>query len=233
MKIYTKTGDKGETSLLGGKRTSKSCLEIQVIGELDELNAALGVVVAQLSSPPFQGEVGLPATLSLARRAGVVAEDGSRQANRRQTPSTLPLGKGEMTLIEFLQNIQRDLFKIGAELASLQTSLAVKITKINSDSVDELEKTIDEFWSQLPDLQNFILPGGNLAAAHLHLARAVCRRAERALVAFGDQLQKSEVRSLESDLRPELKMYLNRLSDFLFAAARWVNFKVGEEEIKV
>ena len=163
----------------------------------------------------------------------MVAEDGSRQANRRQTPSTLPLGKGEMTLIEFLQNIQRDLFKIGAELASLQTSLAVKITKINSDSVDELEKTIDEFWSQLPDLQNFILPGGNLAAAHLHLARAVCRRAERALVAFGDQLQKSEVRSLESDLRPELKMYLNRLSDFLFAAARWVNFKVGEEEIKV
>jgi cob(I)alamin adenosyltransferase len=164
----------------------------------------------------------------------VVAEESSRQVNRRQTPSSLPLSKGERTtLIEFLQNIQRDLFKIGAELASLQTSLAAKVEKINSDRVGEMEKIIDEFWMQLPELKNFILPGGSLAGAHLHLARAICRRAERELVAFGNQLLKSEDRSPKSNIRPELYTYLNRLSDFLFASARWVNFKAGEEEIKI
>ena len=261
MRIYTKIGDKGETSLLGGKRVSKSCLEMQVIGEVDELNAALGVVVAQLSSPPFQGGVGLPALLCRAKRAGVVAEGGSRQVNRRQTPSSLPLGKGEMTntLAQFLQNIQRDLFKIGAELAGLQMSSVEDVPpqgrdarfsnqiedlekigkKINNDRVGEMEKMIDEFWSELPELKNFILPGGSAAGAHLHLARTICRRIERGLVAFGQTtplLRPSPIRGgIEGgvSLRPELYIYLNRLSDFLFASARWVNFVEEQEEIKV
>lgn len=201
-KIYTKTGDKGETGLLGGRRVGKNCLEMQVIGEIDELNASLGLAIVSLRPSPIRG--GIEGGVSFTTTE----------------------------LINFLQNIQRDLFKIGAELASLQTPLTDKIEKINNDRVGEMEKMIDEFWGELPELKNFILPGGSAAGAQLHLARAVCRRAERCLVAFGQSL-KSEVRSPKSSLRPELNMYLNRLSDFLFAVACWVNFKSGEEEIKV
>ncbi len=193
MKIYTKTGDKGETGLLGGVRVDKNCIEMQLIGETDELNAALGVVVASLNCHP-------------------------------------ELVSG--SLVQFLQNIQRDLFKIGAEFASLQTPLSERVEKINESRVIEMEKMIDEFWSELSELKNFILPGGSQAGAHLHLARTICRRLERELVAFGKS-QMSNVKSPKSNLRPELYIYLNRLSDFLFAAARWVNFKAGEEEIKV
>lgn len=178
QKIYTKTGDNGETSLLGGKRVDKSCLEMRVIGEVDELNAALGVAV-------------------------LFVEDEKLKL--------------------FIQNIQRDLFKVGAELAALQTSFTEKVEKINNNRVGEMEKMIDEFWVQLPELKNFILPGGSEAGAHLHLARVICRRVERELVAFGKTVP----------LRSELYIYLNRLSDFLFASARWVNFQAGEEEIKV
>lgn len=129
----------------------------------------------------------------------------------------------EEKLKVFLQNIQRDLFKVGAELASLQTPLADKLEKVDGNRVEEIEKMIDEFWTALPELTKFILPGGSTAGAHLHLARVICRRVERKLVTVGQI----------TPLRPELYIYLNRLSDFLFAAARWVNFKAGEEEIKV
>ena len=178
MKIYTKTGDTGETGLLGGKRVSKGGLEMQLIGEVDELNAALGVVILFIT---------------------------------------------EEKLKLFLQDIQRDLFKVGAELAALQTTMIERLEKVGNARVEEMEKFIDEFWGQLPELKNFILPSGNAAGAHLHLARVICRRVERGLVAFGKTNQ----------LRPELYIYLNRLSDFLFASARYVNFKAGEEEIKV
>jgi cob(I)alamin adenosyltransferase len=178
MKIYTKTGDTGETGLLGGKRVSKSGPEMQIIGEVDELNAALGVAILYI------------------------------------TQEKLKL---------FIQNIQRDLFKVGAELAALQTTMLERLEKVGNSRVEEMEKMIDEFWSELPELKNFILPSGCAAGAHLHLARVICRRAERELVLFGKT----------SVLRPELYIYFNRLSDFLFASARWVNFKAGEEEIKV
>jgi cob(I)alamin adenosyltransferase len=185
-KIYTKTGDEGETSLLGGNRVSKSCVEMEVIGELDELNAALGIVLS-LRGPASGGDVATP------------------------------------WLVEFLQSIQRDLFKIGSEIASLQTPLNERIEKIGEDKVLELENKIDELWSELPELKNFILPGGSAVGAHLHLARTVCRRAERQLVAFGKN----------TPVRPELYKYLNRLSDLLFAAARWVNYREGINEEKV
>lgn len=178
MTIYTKTGDKGETGLLGGVRVSKNCLEMGLIGEVDELNAVLGVAI-------------------------------------------LFITKEKLKL--FIQNIQRDLFKIGAEFASLQTALSGSLEKIGDNRVMEMEKMIDEFWFELPELKNFILPGGCEAGARLHLARTVCRRLERELVAFGKT----------TPLRPGLYIYLNRLSDFLFAAARWVNFKAGVHEIKV
>lgn len=183
--IYTKTGDKGETSLLGGKRVSKSSAEMQVIGEVDELNASLGVVVAWLDKMKQTEEI----------------ED----------------------LATFIQMIQRDLFKVGAELAAMQGPLAGAIEKIDDARTQEMERYIDMFWGQLPELRNFILPGGSVVGAEIHKARTVCRRAERQLVDFAKTVP----------VRPELSMYINRLSDFLFAAARFINSQEGVEEIVV
>lgn len=177
-KIYTKTGDTGETSLLGGERVTKDCITLQVVGEVDELNSKLGEVVAHL---------------------------------------------WEEEPAEFLKKVQRDLFKVGAELASLQTEFNSKIVKVGQEEIEELENNIDAYTDQLPELANFILPGGNLSAAHLHHARTICRRTERALVALGK----------EKKVRDELYKYLNRLSDYLFTAARWVNWNDGVEELKV
>jgi cob(I)alamin adenosyltransferase len=185
MKIYTKTGDKGETSLLGGKRVSKSCLEMHVIGEVDELNAALGIVVAWL--------------------------DKSDQTEEIEN------------LANFIQMIQRDLFKIGAELAALQGPLQDTIEKIDNTRVGNMEVYIDTFWGQLPELRNFILPGGSVVGSEIHKARTVCRRVERQLVDFAKT----------APVRAELNTYVNRLSDFLFAAARYMNAKEGVEEIVV
>lgn len=186
MKIYTKTGDTGETSLLGGRRVGKSCIEMQAIGEIDELNANLGVVIVLLSKKEESAEL--------------------------------------KEIILFLQSIQRDLFKFGAELASLQSpALSEKINKIDTARVGEMEQYIDRFWNELPELKNFILPGGSVAGAEIHRARTICRRAERQLVDF----------SKKTTIRPELHVYLNRLSDFLFALARWVNAREGVQEIIV
>lgn len=189
MKIYTKTGDAGETGLFGGGRVTKDCITMQVVGELDELNAAIGIAVAVIPT------------------------------------------EAEESLDHILIKIQRDLFKVGVEVASGQTEgiryqvsgceLQVISSKLISEKeIVELEKSIDVLWDELPKLKNFIIPGGHIASAQLHLARAICRRAERALVAFGKTIS----------LRPELYQYLNRLSDWLFTAARWVNFKTGEKE---
>ena len=180
MKIYTKTGDKGETSLLGGGRVTKDCINLQVVGVLDELNAVLGVVVVELTKLPKFIE-----------------------------------------LVEFIKNIQADLFKVGAETASLQSSQSFEsLELVKLTQVEVLEKEIDKMCAELPKLNNFILPGGSLAGAYLHLARTVCRRAERELVGLGKQNQ----------VRNELFMYLNRLSDYLFTVARWVNYQIGLSE---
>lgn len=181
MKIYTKTGDGGQTSLLGGKRVGKQCIEMQVIGEIDELNASLGVVLSFM--------------------------DQMQDARLN-------------SLNDFIKTIQRDLFQAGAEIAALQGPLQDVIKKTNEHRVSEMEAFIDEFWNQLPELKNFIVPGGVIAAAEIHKARTVCRRVERQLVAF----------ALHSPVRSELRMYFNRLSDFLFAAARYVNFCAGAKE---
>ncbi len=178
IKIYTKTGDSGESSLLGGQRVTKDCISLQVIGEIDELNSKLGEVVAHL---------------------------------------------WEEEPVEFLKKIQRDLFKTGAEIASLQTKFSSKIVKIGEEEIEELENNIDAYAEQLPELTRFILPGGNLSGAHLHHARTICRRVERVLVSLGK----------EKEVRPELYKYFNRLSDYFFTAARWINWHEGVEELKV
>jgi len=211
-KIYTKTGDRGETSLLGGGRVTKDCITMQVVGELDELNAALGVVVVVIASP--KGEA-IPKKREIASSSFAL-------------------------LLAMTKKIQRDLFKVGAEVAGAQLIIPAKEgiqdntsrrldPRIRGDDIVSgkeiaaLEKSIDEMSAQLPELRNFILPGGSELSARLHLARAICRRTERALVAFGR----------EQKLRPELYQYLNRLSDWLFTAARHANFLSKNLEIKI
>lgn len=169
MKIYTKTGDQGETGLLGGTRVAKDDLRIEAYGAVDELNAVLGV------------------------------------ARAAQIPAAIdPL----------LARMQNELFELGAELARPAIPPDDQI-RIRDDEIAALETDIDRFESTLPPLRQFILPGGTAAAAGLHLARTVCRRAERRLVTLA--------RSAEDTVRPETIVYLNRLSDLLFVLARAAN----------
>lgn len=169
-RIYTKTGDGGETGLRGGKRVPKDSARVRAYGEVDELNAALG-----LARTHVKGE----------------AEDA------------------------VLARIQAELFELGAELADPGSD-----PRIQDSQIQRLEKEIDEATAGLPELRHFILPGGPPAGASLHLARAVCRRAERETVAL----------SKVEKVRPEAVRYLNRLSDHLFTLARQVNHRAGAPE---
>jgi len=180
-KIYTKTGDAGETGLLGGSRVPKDHLRVDAYGQVDELNAAIG--------------------LALALEPGTFAR-------------------------ELLEQVQRELFNIGAELASIdptRTSKALREPLIGLQHVAALEAAIDRHETQVPPLIQFILPGGVPKAAALHLARTVCRRAERAVV----RLEREHDTRATSSVVP----YLNRLSDLLFVLARVANHAAGTPEI--
>jgi cob(I)alamin adenosyltransferase len=177
VKIYTRTGDAGETALLGGTRVFKDHGRVAAYGDVDELNAVIGVVLAE----------GLPA--------------------------------GDAAL---LLQVQRDLFALGARLADPTAAVAGRREKavLDAEDVERLEHAIDERQAHLPPLTAFILPGGARAGALLHLARTVCRRAERAMVAL------HRVEPLE----PALLTYANRLSDLLFVLARAANRRQGHPE---
>jgi cob(I)alamin adenosyltransferase len=177
MKIYTRTGDKGQTGLFGGARVSKASARVACYGDVDELNSVIGVVRA--SSVP--NEIDAP-----------------------------------------LARIQLELFDLGAELATVPGK-EDKLTspRIKDAQIEYLEQTIDALEEGLPQLTTFVLPGGTLAASHLHVARTVCRRGERALVALaGDE-----------PVREELVRYLNRLSDLLFTMARRANFAANVADV--
>ncbi len=177
VKIYTKTGDDGETGLFGGSRLSKDDLRIEAYGTVDELNAVLG----------------------LARACKPAAE-----------------------IDELLGKIQRQLFVIGAELASPDGSVqGMKPT--GTPEIADLEKGIDRFEAQLPALEQFILPGGTSLASQLHLARCVCRRAERRLIA--------PLREQKNDSPKAVLVYLNRLGDLLFVLAREANRSAGYADV--
>lgn len=175
MRIYTRGGDKGETSLFDGTRVSKDSIRVEAYGAVDELNSVLGLARAQ--------------------------------------------SRGRIT--EVLTGIQKDLFKVGGELASPGTGGDV-IPKISQARVGELEGYIDEFMGQLKPIRRFILPGGGETAAFLHLARTVCRRAERQMVTLSGC----------EEVRGEVKQYMNRLSDLLYAMARAANEMDGVEEME-
>jgi cob(I)alamin adenosyltransferase len=173
-RIYTRAGDSGETSLGDGSRVPKLDCRIAAFGTVDELNAALGVVLA---------EPGLP--------------------ERLRGP---------------LEQIQNDLFDVGADL-SVPFGVADRL-RVEQPAVDRLEQLCDELNADLPMLKSFVLPGGTAAAAHLHVARTTCRRAEREALAADD----------EYGINKLVLSYLNRLSDFLFIAARSANAEAGRDE---
>jgi cob(I)alamin adenosyltransferase len=173
-RIYTRAGDRGETSLGDGSRVPKLDCRIGAFGTVDELNSAIGVVLADHD---------LPAPLR-----------------------------------EPFERIQNDLFDVGADL-SVPLGIGDRL-RVEQAHVDRLEQLCDNFNADLPMLKSFVLPGGTPAAARLHVARTTCRRAERdALTADG-----------ETGINPLVLAYLNRLSDFLFIAARWANADAGRDE---
>ncbi len=174
MKIYTKKGDSGQTSLFGGNRVSKHSLRIEAYGTVDELNSVLGL------------------TLSLS-----------------------PVDK----VAEILDELQQQLFVLGSDLATPLDAKA-HINRISNNEIKQLESMIDELQEYLPTLKNFILPGGSQPGASLHLARTVCRRAERMAVAC----------SQSEPVSDESIIYLNRLSDLLFVLARFENYQSGQTE---
>jgi cob(I)alamin adenosyltransferase len=177
MKIYTKTGDNGETSLFGGERIPKDALRIEAYGTVDELNSVLGI----------------------AR---------SLQPHK--------------SILKVLDSLQNDLFVVGADLATPVTTKNNYVPRIKKNNIHRLEKTIDTFQEHLKPLKTFILPGGSETASYLHLARTVCRRAERCTV----RLSRNE------DIGSFVIIYLNRLSDLLFVLARYANRIDNSDEIQ-
>jgi len=193
MKIYTRTGDSGTTGLFGGPRVAKDDHRIEAYGTVDELNAAIGCVRATIatSAMPTDGD----------SSQGAVAEK---------------LGR----LDQHLERVQQELFSIGAELASPDPD-QFQLRVISEKHIESLEQWIDEAEADLQPLKQFILPGGSMPAAQLHLARCVCRRAERRVVSLADAVE------AEAPIGASLIIYLNRLSDYLFVASRWANAIVG------
>ena len=176
MKIYTKSGDGGETGLFGGGRVRKSDVRVEAYGEVDEANAAVGAARTALADPELDAE---------------------------------------------LARIQSELFTIGAELASPHGAKARSaLPGIDPAWAARLEQDMDRWDAQLPELRAFVMPGGTPGASALHLARCVCRRAERRVVSLAAQVE----------IDGNALVYLNRLSDFLFVAARLANHRAGHAE---
>lgn len=173
MKIYTKKGDAGETSVVGGRTLSKATALIAVLGDLDELNAALGLCAVSC---------------------------------------------GTAEIAQVIADVQLTIFDLGAEIADEHGSRqAEELTHLTGS----MEAWIDEQSDKMEPLRNFILPGGTHCAAELHMARTVCRRAERSLVAL----------SAERPVRSDVLAFINRLSDWLFCAARYANFREGRPDV--
>lgn len=175
MKIYTRTGDKGTTSLVGGTRVPKTHIRLEAYGTVDELNSNLGLLVTYLSDEQDK---------------------------------------------HFLQQVQNTLFSEGSQLATDQEKIGLKAASIiTRDQVEAVEHEIDRLNNLLPPLSAFLLPGGSRGAAHCHVCRTVCRRAERRILALAEQVE----------ISAELLAYMNRLSDYLFVLSR----KMNQDEKKV
>jgi len=182
-KIYTKGGDAGQTSLVGGQRVPKNTLRIECYGTVDELNAVVGLV----------------------RRANL--DDPASDEDRTRVDT-------------ILKRVQNELFNLGSLLATLPADLAPTQPRVEERHIEALEHEIDALNEGLPPLRSFTLPGGGWTSSYLHLARTVCRRAERILVAL----------AAEEPTDAHAVKYLNRLSDFFFVLGRWNVRARGEQE---
>ncbi len=176
MKIYTKTGDKGDTSLLGGTRVPKSDLRIDAYGTVDELNSHIGLLRDQ--------------TVNQGRE-------------------------------DFLIQIQERLFTLGSSLAADPSKGNIVKPDLTENDITALERAIDKMEEQLPELKNFVLPGGHESVSICHIARNICRRSERIVVALSN----------ESEVDPLVIQYLNRLSDYLFSLSRMMSQELKAKEI--
>jgi cob(I)alamin adenosyltransferase len=176
MKIYTKKGDKGETSLLGGTRVKKSHIRIESYGTVDELNSWIGLI-----------------------------RDQAIDKNSK----------------DILVHIQDRLFTIGSHLASDPAKKGIKIPDIKEEDITTLEKEMDKINETLPEMKSFVLPGGHTTVSYCHIARCVCRRAERCAVNLSGEEQVEDI----------VIKYLNRLSDYLFVLSRKLSYDLKAEEI--
>jgi cob(I)alamin adenosyltransferase len=177
MRIYTRTGDKGKTSIIGG-RVDKDDTRVEAYGTVDEVNCFVGQAIQELNQELFKD------------------------------------------VLDDLEKIQHELFDCGGDLANVSDKRELKL---HQESIDYLEKKIDEYIEEAPELERFILPGGTKPSASIHIARTVTRRAERLVVTL-----------LKTDPKtPELAlMYLNRLSDYFFALARVINFRLNVNDVE-
>jgi len=206
FKIYTRTGDRGESSLFNGERRRKDDLVFHALGDTDELNAALGVARAHCSE--------------------LAARPTSLEVARYNPPISLMTyhEKGEFDLLSTLDLIQSQLLDIGSALATPRLSSSgerLQRTAFDSGNANELENWMDVMDAELPPLRNFILPSGGTASASLHLARAICRRAERSVVPL----------CLDGECDENVAVYINRLSDYLFVSARFVALRSGVGDV--
>lgn len=182
MKVYTRTGDNGETSLYTGQRIPKNDPVIEAIGTVDECNTAIGVAI-----------------------------------------SFLPTSSEFDNIFHQLEVIQHALFDLGANLATPRTRATtskIEKTRFDEEAIECLERWIDKMEETLPKLHTFILPGGNPSGSFLHLARSICRRAERLVIPIHNL----------ADASQKIVVYLNRLSDYLFVLSRYVNHLTGTPE---
>lgn len=177
MRLYTRTGDKGKTSIIGG-RVDKDDIRVEAYGTVDEVNCFVGQAVTELDPDVFKD------------------------------------------VLDDLEKIQHELFDCGGDLANVSEKRELKLQK---ESIDYLEKKIDDYIQEAPELERFILPGGTKPASSIHIARTVTRRAERLVVS----LLKADPKTSELSLQ-----FLNRLSDYFFALARVVNFRLNKKDVE-
>ncbi len=206
MKIYTRTGDAGTTALFGGKRVQKDDLRVAAYGTVDEANAVLGLARAELAR---EAEAVAGNALERAVNAGAAGEGRDVSARYAELDAELA-------------QLQSLLFDLGADLATPDDARQRGfIRPIDQQDVDALEELIDRYTAELPELRQFILPGGSAASAALQQARAVIRRAERETVAL----------AREETVGPHVVPLINRLSDLFFTLARLVNVRAGVPEV--
>ena len=205
MKIYTRTGDAGETGLFGGGRVSKDSVRVEAYGAVDELNAYLGLVLTM----ELAGHT--------ADRLTTVQGDLMSLGAHLATPQPQPPGQRPVLAPQPEPPGQRPVLAPQPEPPRQRPVLP----PLPMGRISEMEEWIDEMWEKLPPLRNFVLPGGVAGAATLHVARVVCRRAERSVVRL----------SGEEGVEEGIIQYLNRLSDLLFAMARMENEEVGKGDV--